>query len=77
MTHKCCLFILHYIFVFSGFVTDFDFSPFRPSLLASGAEDRLAKLWELPEGGVSGVYSSPMATFGPFEVALLCKNIHQ
>ena len=33
----------------SAFVTDFNFSPFDDRLLATGAEDGLVKVWQLPE----------------------------
>ncbi len=53
---------------FPGFVTDFDFSPFHDRLLATGAEDCLVKLWQIPEGGVSGTLSSPTVTLDSMEV---------
>jgi len=54
----------------SGFVTDFDFSRFHDSLLVTGSEDCNVKLWQIPEGGISGALSSPAATFGPFEARI-------
>ncbi len=33
----------------SAFITDFTFSPFDDRLLASGAEDGVIKVWQLPE----------------------------
>lgn len=47
----------------SAFVTDFTFSPFDSHLLATGAEDGLVKLWQLPEElGKDEVLSSPLQT---------------
>ncbi len=36
-----------------GQVTDFDFSPFNDSLLASSSEDGTIKLWVIPEEGIT------------------------
>ena len=33
----------------SAFITDFTFSPFHDRLLATGAEDGVVKVWQLPE----------------------------
>lgn len=47
----------------SAFITDFTFSPFDGQLLATGAEDGLIKLWQLPEElGKDQVLSSPVQT---------------
>jgi coronin-1B/1C/6 len=37
----------------SGPIPDFDFSPFNPNLLCTGAEDGLIKMWLIPEDGVT------------------------
>lgn len=49
-------------------MTNFAFSPFDDSLLATGAEDKLVKLWRIPDGGIQGVYSTAAATLDPMEV---------
>lgn len=36
----------------AGPVTDFDFSPFNESLLATASEDGLIKMWVIPEEGI-------------------------
>ena len=33
----------------SAYLTDFSFSPFNDQLLATGAEDGIVKVWQLPE----------------------------
>lgn len=55
----------------SGFVTDFDFSPFHDNLLATGAEDCYVKLWQIPEGGVNGTMTTPTSSLPPMEVYML------
>jgi coronin-1B/1C/6 len=37
----------------AGPIPDFDFSPFNPNLLCTGAEDGLIKMWLIPEDGVT------------------------
>ena len=37
----------------NGNITDCAFSPFMDSLLATTSEDGLAKLWVIPEGGIT------------------------
>lgn len=34
-------------------ITDFDFNPFNDHILATGSEDTLIKLWQIPEGGLT------------------------
>jgi coronin-7 len=51
----------------SGFVTDFDFSPFHDDLLATGAEDCFVKLWHIPEGGVNGTMTTPTSSLPRME----------
>jgi len=38
-------------------LADFKFSPFDASLLATGAEDGIVKLWEVPSGGLTSTLS--------------------
>uniref|UniRef100_A0A803Y3P2 Coronin n=1 Tax=Meleagris gallopavo TaxID=9103 RepID=A0A803Y3P2_MELGA len=45
-------------------VTDFDFSPFDPLLLATGSADETVKVWRLPEEGQE-LPSSAGLTLGP------------
>lgn len=40
-------------------LADFKFSPFDASLLATGAEDGVVKLWEVPSGGLTSTISEP------------------
>ncbi|XP_021267384.1 coronin-7-like isoform X1 [Numida meleagris] len=48
----------------SDAVTDFDFSPFDPFLLATGSADETVKVWRLPEEGQE-LPSSAGLTLGP------------
>ncbi|XP_052535655.1 coronin-7-like isoform X3 [Tympanuchus pallidicinctus] len=48
----------------SDAVTDFDFSPFDPLLLATGSADETVKVWRLPEEGQE-LPSSAGLTLGP------------
>jgi len=40
-------------------LSDFKFSPFNASLLATGAEDGVVKLWQVPSGGLTSTLSEP------------------
>jgi len=42
-------------------VLDFDFNPFRHSLLASASDDCTVKLWEIPEEGLTATLNTPSA----------------
>uniref|UniRef100_A0A8C8SUU8 Coronin n=1 Tax=Pelusios castaneus TaxID=367368 RepID=A0A8C8SUU8_9SAUR len=48
----------------SDVVTDLDFSPFDPLLLATSSADRTVKVWHLPESG-QDLPSCPGVTLGP------------
>jgi WD40 repeat protein len=57
----------------SGQVMDFDFSPFQSDLLATGADDCMVKLWNIPparelESNLRLTQSA--ANLGPFDVRL-------
>uniref|UniRef100_A0A8C8SSG2 Coronin n=1 Tax=Pelusios castaneus TaxID=367368 RepID=A0A8C8SSG2_9SAUR len=55
VTQLCC---------HSDVVTDLDFSPFDPLLLATSSADRTVKVWHLPESG-QDLPSCPGVTLGP------------
>lgn len=42
-------------------VTDFDFNPFSEHILATGSEDMLIKLWQIPEGGLTSNVTESLA----------------
>jgi hypothetical protein len=44
----------------SADVLDLDFNPFNESLIASGSEDGYAKIWQIPEGGLTGNLNDPV-----------------
>ncbi|KAK9686045.1 WD domain, G-beta repeat [Popillia japonica] len=44
-------------------VTDMDFSPFHDGLLATGSQDCLVKVWNIPEDGLQESLSNPECTF--------------
>nr|XP_022903433.1 coronin-7 isoform X1 [Onthophagus taurus] len=44
-------------------VTDMDFSPFHDGLLATGSQDCLIKIWNIPEGGLQESLSNPECVF--------------
>lgn len=48
-----------FISAHSSSLADFKFSPFNASLLATGAEDGVVKLWEVPSGGLTSTLSEP------------------
>ena len=50
---------LPFISAHSSPLSDFKFSPFNPSLLATGADDGVVKLWEVPTGGLTSTLSEP------------------
>lgn len=45
-----------------GAVLDIEFNPFNDSLIASASEDCYAKLWSIPEGGLTSNMSEPVQT---------------
>lgn len=50
-----------------GRVTDFDFSPFNHELLATGSDDGVIKLWQIPNDLNNNVRLSESAlNLGPF-----------
>ncbi|MBN3324243.1 CORO7 protein, partial [Atractosteus spatula] len=46
-------------------ITDFDFSPFDDSLLATCSADETVKVWRVPEPGQDGGPASPEVTLSP------------
>ena len=44
----------------SGSLLDFEFNPFRDNLIATGSEDTTIKVWEIPEGGLTGNVTTPV-----------------
>ncbi|XP_075212375.1 coronin [Lycorma delicatula] len=44
-------------------ITDMDFSPFHDGLLATGSQDCLVKVWNIPEKGLEESLSTPECTF--------------
>jgi coronin-1B/1C/6 len=44
----------------SADVLDIDFNPFNESLIASASEDGYAKIWQIPEGGLTANVSTPV-----------------
>ena len=55
----------------AGSVTDFCFSPFNDQLLATGSEDCMVKLWQLPGQNVLQNdlrLTDSIMNFGPYEV---------
>lgn len=44
-------------------VTDMDFSPFHDGLLATGSQDCLVKVWNIPEDGLQESLNNPECTF--------------
>ena len=54
----------------SAQVTDFGFSPFNSRLLATGSEDCMVKLWNIPEELDNCLrLTEPVITLGPFKVS--------
>lgn len=47
----------------SDTVTDMDFSPFHDSILATGSQDCLVKIWQIPENGLEENLTNPECTF--------------
>lgn len=43
-----------------GAVLDFDFDPFHSNLIATGGDDCTAKLWQIPEGGLTNNIMDPL-----------------
>lgn len=44
-------------------VSDLEFSPFNDSLLATGSQDSLVKVWHIPDDGLKESLSTPECTF--------------
>lgn len=44
----------------SAEVLDIQFHPFNESLIASGSEDGYAKIWQVPEGGLTATITTPV-----------------
>jgi len=44
----------------SGEVLDIEFSPFNPNIVASVSDDGYAKLWKIPEGGLTEAMNTPV-----------------
>ncbi|XP_049777746.1 coronin-7 isoform X3 [Schistocerca cancellata] len=47
----------------SDTVTDMDFSPFHDSILATGSQDCLVKIWQIPENGLEENLTNSECTF--------------
>jgi coronin-1B/1C/6 len=47
----------------SGPVIDFDFNPFDEYQVLTGSDDTTAKIWQIPEEGVTENISAPLASF--------------
>jgi WD40 repeat protein len=43
----------------SAEVLDIEFSPFNPNIVASGSEDGYAKIWAIPDGGLTSTLTTP------------------
>ena len=59
-----------------GFVSNVKFSPFRPNLLASCADDCLIKLWQIPEGGLVEDMSEEIQKFRGHMKRPFCTEFH-
>ena len=50
---------LPYLAGHKGNITDFDFNPFNDQIIATGGDDTLVNIWNIPDGGLTQVLTDP------------------
>lgn len=57
-------------------VLDVKFSPFSPDILATGGDDAVVKIWQIPEGGLKTDLTQELQKFSLHDRKLIIVNFH-